>query len=96
MLANLIGVHKISPHSNSSDYKSVWAGLNIRALAHLLRFLLAAASSEDDELALEDMVVAAAAADAVVGVACNCCRSSMAATRLLPALAAGIGVFGTA
>ena len=68
-----------------------WTVLKTGALAHLLRFLLAAASSEDDELALDDVVVTATAA-AEVGVACSCCRSSMAATRLLPALAAGIGV----
>ena len=67
-----------------------WTVLKTGALAHLLRFLLAAASSEDDELALDDVVVTATAAE--VGVACSCCRSSMAATRLLPALAAGIGV----
>ena len=59
--------------------------------AHLLRFLLAAGSSEVDELALEDVAVAVTAA-ADFGVACSCWRSSMAATRLLPALDAGIGV----
>ena len=44
-------------------------------------------------MALEDVAVAVtAAAAADFGVACSCWRSSMAATRLLPALDAGIGV----
>ena len=68
--------------------------VNLKGIfAHLLRFLLAAGSSEVDELALEDVAVAVtAAAAADFGVACSCWRSSMAATRLLPALDAGIGV----
>ena len=44
-------------------------------------------------MALDDVAVAVTAAAAVeMGVACSCWRSSMAATRLLPALEAGIGV----
>ena len=67
--------------------------VNLKGIfAHLLRFLLAAGSSEVDELALEDVAVAVTVAAPDFGVACSCWRSSMAATRLRPALDAGIGV----